>query len=85
MSQSGDGLCSAQMRDFLDAQHFGGGQQRGIRPRTGHDDALDAGDLRRDRRHEQSGNERKAAAGNVAADRFDGRDALADAHARLNA
>ena len=52
--------------------------------RTRHDDALHAGHLRRNRRHQQRREKRKSPAGNVAADGFERRDALADAHARLD-
>ena len=84
VGERADRLRAAHARNFRHAQNFSSGEQRGTRLRAGHDDALYASHLRRDRRHQQSGEKRKTSAGNVAPDGSERRDALADAHSRFD-
>ena len=84
VGERADRLRAAHAGNFRHAENFRGCEQRGTRLRAGHDDALHAGHLRRDRRHQQRREKRKSPAGNVAADGSERRDALADANARLD-
>ena len=84
VGERGDGLRAADAGDGAHAQALGGGEKRGSGLRADDDDLPHARFLRGNDGHEQRRNERKAAAGKIAADRFDGAHALAGADARLD-
>ena len=69
-------MCAISSRPSISAA----ASSAGIGMRAGHHDAPHAGHLRRNRRHQQRRNQRKAPAGNVAADGVERRHALAHAH-----
>jgi hypothetical protein len=77
-------LRAADVRDFLDAEQIRRGEQRRVGLGTRNDDAADASNLSGNRRHQQRRNQRKTAARNVTANRFERLDALADAHSGLD-
>src|SRR5205085_8439764 len=81
ISQRGDGLCSADSRDSLDAKNSRCRKQLSIRLRANNHDLRHAGNFCRNKGHDQRRDKREAATRNVAADRFDGPDHLMDFHA----
>ena len=85
VGHGGHGLRAADAVELGDAGKVGGGHGFTHGFGAADDDALDARDLGGGGGHEQGGGQRVAAAGDVAAYRFERADDLADLHALLRA
>ncbi len=76
--QRGDRVRAADVKESRDAGLERRGHHDRFGPRTHGDDLRDAGDARRNRRHQQRGGQRKSSARHVAADSCQRLDALFD-------
>src|SRR4029077_3343693 len=78
--EGGDGLRTADARDFAHTEDASRRKQLMVRSRTDNHDLLCASNLSRHRRHYQRRKQSSLAAWNIAADRFNGPDPLSDVH-----
>src|SRR5260370_28893684 len=84
ISERGDRLRSANTGDLFDTEEVRCCQQLGMWPWANGNDMRNSGNLRRDRCHDERGYERKSAARDVATNRFDGGNVLADFNPRFS-
>src|ERR1700676_823390 len=84
VGQRGDGLCATNAGDLRYAKQTCGGEELWIRFGANCGNAIHASNSCGDDSHQQSGDERETAAGNVAADGFNGADELRDGHSGLD-